>query len=517
MGRLADRLLGRMDAKPLPTSTRVLQRQDGWTNPATGLGGPLHRTMWTRFEPDEPLTSYDVDALMRGSAMARRIVSQEPDDCTREGIDLHHVDPSVVDELHARLAAIGDPDQGGWWGELALARTWAKAYGGSAIILIVADNLPLEAPMGVGPLQQVMTVDRHSMRPEGTDKWWRAERWRIGQGGSHDMVVHRSRMLFFRGFRLTPREEFAAGGWGGSDIDLAWAELRNWSVTNDHAAEAVQLMTQTVFSRKNTDIAKGAGLGDGLAERAEVLALGLGLFGAHMLDMDNERMEVVGRPIAGIQEGSSIIDRALVAVSRIPRVILFGETPGGLHSGEASGEIRGWYSFCSTLQDRHYRRPTQRILDLLTAELGVEPAAFDWFPLWAPSEMDQANIDVTRASRREIDIRSGIVSPQEARTDADLHRHYDLDPEAEAPGTVTEEPDPALVDPVPQAGDPPPDPIDGTDAAELLGVRPNVIHRLAAKGAFPAWRVGGRWKYSRAHIIEHARKNVRMLPSAQGQ
>lgn len=508
MGVIA-RLTGRIDGRPLP-------RRDGWQNEATGQGGPMDRSAWSRFAaPMQPLTADEIGALMRHCSIARTACEAEAEDATREGYQLIHPDKGVVAELNARLAALGEHSCG-MLNEIASARTWEQAYGGSAILLFVDDGRDQSEPIGeAAPLLGVLTLDRYELRPERVGASWRVSHYQVNTRSGRHLRVHRSRVIVFPGLRLPFREQQQNDGWGGSILDLAFDEIRNWSGSNSYVAEAVTLLTQGVFLQDGMANAAVAGMEDAIADRAEALRIGLGMFGDMVLDKSTEDYKVLSRPLTGLGEAGDILARALVSAVKIPRVRLFGETPGGLHTGESRGEIRGWYDRCSVMQNRHYEPPLARVVRMLSREMGVQPPGIEWWPLYALTEQEQADTDLTRAQRRQADIVSGAVSADEVRQDPDLVRLYGIDPSLPAPMGGAEEPDPELQEPI--AADPadiPPDAVDVADAGRQIGISGGTVLRLATKGAFPVWKIGGRWKASPEQLRAHARSNVRMLPPA---
>ena len=508
---LIGRIMGRTDSRPLA-------RRDGWQNELTGQGGPMDRSAWTRFAPPAmPLSFSEIDALMRHCAIARRACEAEAEDATREGFELVHPDPGVVAEVQARLDALGE-HRCGMLQEIGSARTWEQAYGGAAIVLFVDDGRDMRDPIGeAAPLLGVMTLDRYEIRPMSRGGW-RTTHYQINTRGGRYLEAHTSRVILFPGLRLPARERVSNEGWGGSVLDLAFDEIRNWSSGNNFTAEAISLLTQGVFLQQGMGNSAAAGDSDAIADRAEALRIGMGLFGDIVLDKQTEDYKTLARPLTGLGEAQEILARGLIAAIAIPRVRFFGETPGGLHSGEARGEIRSWYDRCSVQQDRKYKPPLQRVIRIIAREMGVQPPGVRFWPLYALTEQEQAETDLVRAQRRQADVVSGVVSTDEVRKDPDLVRLYKIDPDAPAPGGgVGEEPDPALQEPV--AADPAAIPqgaemVSAGDAGTRLGVSASVIHRLAVKGAFPAWRIGGRWMYAWPLVDQHVRSNVRMLPGA---
>ena len=142
--------------------------------------------------------------------------------------------------------------------------------------------------------------------------------------------------------------------------------------------------------------------------------------------------------------------------------------------------------------------------------------------MWQESEADQESTNLTRAQRRQIDITSAVVSADEARQEGSLLEVYGHNPKIPAevpePDAVTdpnggELDDEAELQPV-VAADPNAIPageqlVGARVAAERLGVSAGSIHRMAARGQFPAWRVGSRWRYALSLVEAAAQRSGR--------
>lgn len=118
---------------------------------------------------------------------------------------------------------------------------------------------------------------------------------------------------------------------------------------------------------------------------------------------------------------------------------------------------------------------------------------------------------------------SRVVTPAQARRDPDVARLYSLTPEevegAPEEVTVPEGEETALDDGEELLPVTPADPsaipdgetlISAQDAAARLGCSAGTVHRMAAAGQFPAWRVSSRWRYSWSAIAE----SVKPKPAA---
>ncbi len=516
--------------RPLAGGTRA--RHDGiggrWWNESTGQGGPLDRHTETTFVPPMPLDRGTIDALYQFNAVARRIVDREPEDATREGFE--------IAELEGNKAVADALDDAGLLTAVGRARKWARAQGGAAIIPLVDDGARTAAePLRMQTVIRVRgfrVVDRHEIWPEtycddpGSPRVGLPEVYRVQFGSQASIRVHGSRVVPFQGLDLPDRVLAQRNGWGGSLLDLVWAEVRNWCSSNDYVAELVTQLTQGVFKQKDLSAAVAAMAeqdGDegtrAIVARFEAMKIGMGILGDIVLDAEGEEYELQQRTLAGLKDAMDALVTALVAATGIPRVILLGETPGGLHAGSDAPEIRAWYDHVATLQRELYSRPVRALVRLvLSAREGPTSGrvptsiTINWRPLWQPSEAEQLAADLQRAQRRATDVSSAVVTAAEARRDPDLEKHYgqlqggspttgDLpgdEIEGEV-GTATLAMPGVTAAPVSSipAGE---SLMSAQEAAARLGVGAGAIHGMARRGTIQAWRVGSRWRYAWSQI-----------------
>ena len=239
-----------------------------------------------------------------------------------------------------------------------------------------------------------------------------------------------------------------------------------------------------------------------------------------ILDKDEE-YAIQARSLGGLRDAMEGLERSLVAASDMPRSILFGETPGGLNSGENAGEIRSWYDHVSFKQSSEYEPRILKILRVVWRNGQPSGTALDWAPLWQPTDQEKATTQLTRAQRRSLDIASQVISADEARREPDVAEVYGIDPNVPAPvsevdpaeGAGVAGPEPGETTPEDQieelqviaAADPSDIPegeplISAREAGERLGVGPGAIRAMAARGEIMGWRVGRQWRFAWSQI-----------------
>jgi phage-related protein (TIGR01555 family) len=517
-----------MALRTLAGGTQVA-RHDGyggrWTNERTGQGLSPARTSWTSYTSPFPLDRSTITSLLRTNGLARRIALREPYDATREGCSLGETeDQRALAQYLRKRGALK-------W--VRRARGWARAFGGAAILLLVDDGRPADQPIDYNAIRAVRgsrVLTRWELAPLTYDWGHRSyqvgdvETWQVSLGHA-TKTVHRDRLIVFQGVDLPDDELQRDGGWGGSIFDLVWAELRNYQSSLDYVPEFVSLLTQAVFKQKGLAAGVLAGKAEKIAERYEVLVGGLSVLNALALDADAESYDVVQRPVSGLGEVFDLLVTALVAAGEMPRLILLGETPGGLHAGKDAPEVRAWYDHVAAVQPEEYTPPVAQIVDLFARSMhgptGGRPIDCEvvWLPLYQQTAEEIAALELVRAQRRSLDVAATVVAGGEARRDPDVARLYNLTPEeialapASSPAGATEgdfaddlTDAEALLPMV--AADPsrmPPGErlISAKDAATRLGYRTaGPIHRLASAGVFPAFRPGGtgQWRFAWSQI-----------------
>lgn len=508
-----------------PLAAGTVVRADGiggrWMNTEMGLGGVAHRTARATFEQPYTLPTYVVDALIQYNGVARRMCAREPYDCTREGLTLGN-DPDAMALLAHCLE----------WGMLRhvrRGRTWARGYGGGGIVMLVDDGRKSYEPLDETNIRRVLgarVLNRWELTPTVLDldrnspRAGEPEVYQVTIGGVRTMYAHHTRVIKMQGFDLPDQVLVRQLGWGGSVFDLAWAELRNWQVTNDLLPEMASRMSQGVYKQRYLEGGVSRDLKQQIVERFEAIQAGMSVLGDISID-PQESYEILARPMSGIGEIGELLGVAFVAAGDMPEVLVFGKSPGGLHASALSPEVTAWYDNCSGQQPEHYTPPVKRILRIhaLAHEgptQGRVPdfSALKWNPLYQESQQEKDASALSNAQRRQVDITSGVISVEEARTDPTLRVHYTLSLET-APASTAVEPldgeeplddEAELAAGAAVSADASQIPVGESlvpvmHAARRLGYKSGApLVRMAVAGRFPIWRVNGRWKVAQSLV-----------------
>jgi phage-related protein (TIGR01555 family) len=541
---LLSRLLRRQDSRPLA----ALARRDHWIQPSPGgrwvgpggQGGITDRTAQTSWDPGYPVDQWLADALLSANPVARRIAAQEPDDATREGYDLVGLDPGVADAVEQACEG-GEQGRGlGLLSVLAKARTWARAYGGGALVLLVDDGRPYDQPIDRSNIRAVrgvldadryeLTVQQYGRDPQEPQTYGRPRLYRLnlnrGGGVGQVATVHADRVVRLGGVPLPRRLQLQRQGWDGSIFDQCFSALRNYGATLDQVAEAVSMLNQGTLTSEA--LAEGLETDQGPAiwdARMQALRRSAGLYNDIALGK-GETYEVHNRSMAGLGEAVLALEDALIAAADgMPRLVVLGKLTAGFSNG-SNGEMRAWYDTVAARQPRHYTPAVQAVVDLVMLShegpTGGQrlPYSVEWRPLWALSEIEQAQRDLARAQRRATDLVARVVDRPEVRREPSVVELYGpLDPDAPEEGPPGSEPIDtdapladapddgvmpegvvSLVSTPPSTKPMPSDLLTEGQACEAARINVRRLRRLMRNGSLPYWDFGGEWKVSAADL-----------------
>lgn len=438
-------------------------RTDGWQNSATQLGGRNGRNRCNRWVPNPGLGHRQLEEVYAGSALMRTIVDREPDDCTREGLELEGIpveDQMALNDHLEEVELMSKFADGGRWGQL---------FGGGAIFMQVDDNRPQHAPIDMAnilAIRQTHVFERPDISVArwsedlGSPHFGKPLVYRLSMGRGQ-IEVHADRMLMFDGQRLSRQLRLSNDGFGGSIVDQVWDQFVHWCITHEYLAESITNVTQGVLKLKGLEKALKSGNGQKIKKRLQALQRGMSVIGDMIVDADGgEDYSIATRTMTGFKEALEAFGDALVAVVPQPKSILFGQVPGGLNSGEAAGDWKSWTSYCGASQKRKYSPPARKYLNILVRSR-LSPIAMPdrivivWRPLFTPAPLEVSQIHAANATARGADITSGVVSPDEARRQDDVAAAYRLTEDEIGQTANAENTDARRVTPVADLPEPP--------------------------------------------------------------
>lgn len=430
------RLFARTDAVPAPQPLMpappppVVVRHDGASvlNAYTGGGGDRDKSAVAR--PNTaylPLTDEELRALFGYNGVSRRIVELPADRATRKGWSVPEV-PATEDE---RLRT---------WERVCDAMTWARLYGGSALLTVTEDDVPPAFrgsprewlmqpldPQRVGKLVALHAFDAFEAWPlhysrNIRDPGFRGPIYWQFSSDTFQGIVHASRVAWFRGAKRPPSEW--QGGWGRSNrmpddsvLQVIWDEIRRLTETAQGGAALAHGIRESILKIAGLEALTTGDQGPELNARISLMQRTLSILGIAVVG-EKDSFETRTHSPAGFNTLMESAWEMLGAATGWPQVVLRGQTPGGLSTDDQGGReamrqvVSGW-------QERN-RPPIEQIYRTLFASQdgptgGKEPDewSLEFAPLDEPSAKEIAELRKIVADTDVAYIGAGVYTPRD--------------------------------------------------------------------------------------------------------
>lgn len=411
-------------------------RVDGWANLLTGMTGtedPLGIAQQTRvgyaFTANNRIADQTLEDLYHSDPIVARVCDVIPDEATRQGFEVvtdGDDDADVVADMHERLERMHVR------AKLAEAWTWARLYGGGALLLGADDGRKMEEELderNIRSLRFLTVLDRREcfafqwhrdpLLPNfGEPELFRLAR--VTQGGTETAVVHASRLIRFHGVRTSRRQKMRNLSWSEGVVQRVWDAIRQYNGAWIAVCTLLQDASQGVFAIKDLAALMAEDSQDALKTRLQLMDMARSVARSILIDAENERFDrVESNVLTGLPE---VLDRFMSNLSmatQIPRPILFGEAPAGLNA-TGDNTIRQFYDYVRSLQVNELQGKLERLIRLLwRAEDGPsggrEPPGWriEFRPLWQATDAETADLRLKVAQADVAYIQAGVLTPEE--------------------------------------------------------------------------------------------------------
>lgn len=259
--------------------------------------------------------------------------------------------------------------------------------------------------------------------------------------------IHASRMLVFTA-RQVPDMLKPAYSFGGLSISqMVKPYVDNWLRTRQSVSDLLHSFS-VLGIKTNMGAALEGGDGSDIEGRASLFNLTRDNRGLMMLNTDEDMFNVT-TPLTTLDALQAQSQEQMASVMRVPLVKLLGIQPAGLNAS-SDGEVRVFYDTISAAQERDYRAPLTRVMQIIQLDLfgEIDPdLGFSFEPLWQLSEAEKATARKTDAETASVYIGDGVLTPEEERQrlaaqEGGMYPALDLSVVPEVPDAA-EDPDPA--------------------------------------------------------------------------
>lgn len=434
-------------------------RTDAWQDPSTGLGTTRDGRLWATFVADL-VTAQQAAELVRGDGLAAKLVEDIVDEAFRIGFDLEikerdqtrgsdghaeAADDRRAEDLQADvLAAWNNLDV---MAKLGLAEKMDRQDGGAAILLGLNDlrTTPEQAPKANAKLEWLRVVHPSRLRPYRrysnpyAAKCGEVELWQLipeavagmSEAPSAPIFIHEERVIIFSGVRTAGdvyvRYEY--DGFGDSVLTRAKAAIRRFCAALDGIELTARRNGEPWWKVKNLAELLAKDKGDGFKKRLAAKEKARGTLKLNVIDSEDE-FGMAAAPLTGLKEIVETFKDELAAITGMPRVRLFGESPAGLSDG-TKGPQRIWYDAVAAWASVKAVPPLVRITRWIMNGLGGEALEWKITPTdpWQMSEKERAELDKLDAETDAVLIQATVITGRDARRREKWQLRYKLEQE----------------------------------------------------------------------------------------
>lgn len=407
--------------KPLPTS-------DGLVNVVTGLGTAASKGYHNHFAFDEIGNFAQLDAAYQSNWLARQIVDIPADDMVREwrSIKSQNAEEIRVEEDRINLMQhVND------------ALSWARLYGGSAILMLA--NQDLEQPLNPnnikkGDLQRLIVFDRYELMPNSINTWnplaenyLMPEFYTIYQGNQR---IHWTHFARFMGAKLPRRQRVITQGWGDSELRKCLSDLKSVVASKDGIAELMQEANIDVITREGLTEDLTTDQDGKIIDRYTLFSQMKSIVHLALLDGE-EKLDRLTLNLTGVAPVMEILMTWISGAADIPATRLFGTSAKGMNA-TGEGDLKNYYDSLRSKQNSQLD-PAMNWLDqiMVRSAIGSMPADYnwDWNRLYQPNRKEESEAAKVEAETDVLLLDAGVIQKSQVQRRLQSAESYQFDDE----------------------------------------------------------------------------------------
>ena len=446
--------------------------KDGWSNAVTGVGTGKDKGSYAEFTPNGKVPYNTLEHLYEGDWIIGKMCDTVPYEMTRKWITYDTaLEPKKVEELEDMMT---DFDVQGKFKE---ALTWARLYGGSAIMMVVNDGKEPDEPLdykNAKELLNLIVLDAKTIHPKSwnddieSKDYGKPEIYQFSTLNGKHKTVHTSRLLKFYGLKVSQRSSRRYRGWGASIISRTLQTVKNSQMLDAGVATLVsEAKYDTIYIPNLTELLM-ADSSEELVNLYSNINMQKSITNSVLLDAEMKQ-ERTAYQFGGISEIQKNQLTNLATAIDIPEFILVGRNNGGLNAGQKE-LLLSWYDKILSFQETEMTMPLQQLLEVMGVVLKFQKPTddkkskkdadkkddkgkltrvigFEFTSLFQLNPQEMAQVKSQLASADASYIREGVVTAEEVRKDLMQNKYYtNLDEDKEADDELPDpEADEALI------------------------------------------------------------------------
>lgn len=372
---------------------------------------------------------YACDAIMG------RVVDKTVSAMLREGWEIEHEGyPELKNDLDSYF------EEKGFYTVLKKALAYRMIYGGAVVVLNLdgGDSQNVSMPVNEKSLKGVKSIqvlNKFECYPNSDDietsiisdrfllpNYYRIQSMIKGRGSENltGLMLHHSRVLAFHGIEVSRDDMGLYNYMGMSEIERIIRKLQNYHQAFDGAGTLMTELAPLVVKLKMLDDVASQGNLDLLVERMQLLSTTMSVVNAIVTRSDEE---VKREPVStsGIPEMLDRMKDQLAAVTNVPRMILFNESPTGMNSN-GHGELRSWYDYIREQQEEHLREQLKKMIYYISFDRNgpfsgtpTKDFKIEFRSLYQMDDQEVADLELKRAQADQIYLQNGVRGAEDVR------------------------------------------------------------------------------------------------------
>ena len=422
-----------MPTKPRK-QTPVAGTMDTYSNPVAGLGwGTRSINEATQYVHTALSQNYLLLlSLYRSHWICRKVIDAVPEDMLRKWISFRsQVEPQQVDAFERAV------DDTSTVSQVLEALRWARLFGGSGALMVIDGQDNLEKPLDLntvelGSYRGLLVFDRWSgiqgsldtiqdlSRPSefGLPKYYT-----LTSQNAPQTRVHHSRILRFIGRELPIWERQTVQGWGMSELELIYDELRKVDNTSWGIAQLVHRANLLVKTVPGLDQALSTGSAVQLQRLQGVIQAQMSTLNSQGVWMLNggspderEELQAHQYSFGGLNDVYQSFLVGIAGACEIPYSRLFQRTVTGL-SQTNEGDEQIYYDMIAQKQRRELRPKLRQLFGVIAKSTWgdiPDDLDFDFTPMQEMNVKEKAELGKVVAETVLSAHNAGLISPKVA-------------------------------------------------------------------------------------------------------
>lgn len=400
---------------------------DAFTNALAQLGfGSSNMIEGTEYPITRITQDYNLmNSLYRSHWIIRKIIDCIPEDMCKNWISIKsQIEPEQLkrfDKLQRTTRIKRD---------ILKALKWGRLYGGAGAVMIIEGHEHiLQEPLNYdeimpGAFKGLIVSDRWTgLFPSGEiiddvgspdfglPKYYE---WYLETGET--AKVHHSRILRFTGRELPLLENYAEMGWGASEVEIVFDELKKRDNTSWNIAQLIFLANLRVLKMDNlgetlvmSDEISQAELYNMLSKQAQLM----NNHGVYVMNRDDD-FQTYQYTFSGLNDIYQSFMLDVSGAAEIPVNKLFGRSPAGLNATGES-DMQNYYDMVGQKQSSQLEPALDKLLPVMfISEFGYMPDDLDYEfnPIAEQSESELADIVEKKTNSIINAHNAGIIGPK---------------------------------------------------------------------------------------------------------